>query len=105
MECVLGVDGQARDLGAVHLQRAGDVAGLLAVAVQGERDQICRREVYGVPFQNDGGLGGIAAAEDRGGGKGGAKGVVDLILEGLEALLGSVFLGGVSSDGDVDDGT
>lgn len=40
VESIIGIDRQTTDLGAVHLQGARDIAGLLAVAVQGEGDEV-----------------------------------------------------------------
>jgi hypothetical protein len=53
MESVFGIDSQATDLGAVHLQRAGDVSGLLAISVQTERYQIGGSQLNWVPFEDD----------------------------------------------------
>lgn len=100
---VLSVDGQATDLGAVHLQRARDVAGLLAVAVQAQGYQVGGREGDGVPFEHDGCLRGIATADLGRRGLRGAEAVVDAVLEGAECALGGGFFGGVLADGDVDD--
>lgn len=71
VECVLGVDGKTRDLGRVHSGWFGDVAGLLAIAVEGQADQVGGREIDGVPFEDHAGLGGIATAEVGGLGLGG----------------------------------
>lgn len=84
MEGVLGVDGQPRDLGAVHLQGPRDVAGLLAIAVQGQGDEVGSGEVYGVPLEDDARLRGVQAAEDRPRGGLGAEGGEDAVLKGLE---------------------
>ena len=59
----------------------------------------------GIPFEDDGSLGGVAAAEDGWGGRVLAISIVDGRLEGEEGFLGSVFGVMVSSDGDVDDAT
>lgn len=104
VECVLGVDGQARDLGRVHGGRFGNVAGLLAVAVKGETDQVGGCEVDGVPLEDHAGLGGIATAEVGSLGLGGTEGVEYLVLEGAEGAIGFVFGGNVAGDGDVDNG-
>lgn len=103
VEGVLGVDGQAANLGAVHLHGSGDRARLLAVAVKAQGYQVGGRQLDGVPLQNDRGLCGIAAAEDRGGGLTGAEGAVYLVLELAELLLCDGLLGLVLADGDVDD--
>lgn len=104
MEHVLGVDGQAADLGAVHLQRAGDVACLLVVAVQRQGDEVGGGELDGVPFQHDACLGCVAAAEDWAGGFVGTERGKDLVLQGAEGALGCDFGGRVPADGDVDYG-
>ena len=64
MESIFGVDSQATNLGAVHLKRAWDVSSLLTISIQAERYQIGRRKFDRVPFQDDRGLGGIAAAKN-----------------------------------------
>ncbi len=104
VERVLGVDGKTTDLGAVHLQGLGDVADLLAVAVQRQGDEVGGGQLDGVPFEDDGGLGGIAAADEGGAGLGGAEGGDDLVLEGGESLVGLGLGGVVAGDGDVYDG-
>lgn len=104
VEGVVGVHGEPGDLGGVHLQRLGDRARLVVVAVQRQADQVGRRELDGVPLEHDGGLGCVAAAQGRGRGQGGAEAIVDLVLQGLEALLGGGLGGEVAADGDVDDG-
>ena len=63
VERVLGVDGEAADLGAVHLEGPGDVPGLLAVPVQRQRDQVGGRELDGVPLQHHGRLRRVAAPQ------------------------------------------
>ena len=103
VEDILGVDGQAADLRAGDLQRPRDVAGFAAVAEQGERAQRGGCEGDGVPFQHDGGLRRVAAAED--GGRGGVEAVGggDGGLEVVEGGLGGGFGGVVARDGDVND--
>lgn len=80
VEGVLSVDGETTNLGAVHLQRSGDVSSLLAVAVQAQGDEVSRGELDGVPFEDNGSLGCIAAADSRSRRFGCAKRVEDLIL-------------------------
>jgi hypothetical protein len=63
VESVFGVDAQSAKLRAVDLLGVGDGARLVAVTVEGEAAQLSGRDVYGVPFEHDGGLGGIATAE------------------------------------------
>ena len=77
---VFGINRQAADLGRLRLQRLGDIARLGAVAVQAETTKFGRGELNGVPFENDGSLGGIATAEDwcRWGSL--SEGGVDLVL-------------------------
>ena len=103
VEAILGVESQAADLGALHLHGPGDVASLLAVAVEAQGDEVGGGQVDGVPLEDDGGLGGIAAAEGGRDRLGGAKGVVDAPLQGAKLGLGGIFLGNVLADGDVDD--
>lgn len=104
VEGVLGVDGETADLGAVHLEGPGDVAGLLAVAVQRQGDEVGGGQVDGVPLEDDRGLGGIAAAQDGRAGLGGAKGREDAVLEGGESLVRLGLGRVVAGDGDVHDG-
>ena len=104
VECVLGVDGQAGDLGRVHGGRFGDVASLLAVAVESQADQVGGRHVDGVPLEDHAGLGGIATAEVGGLGLGSTEGIEDLVLESAEGAFGVVFRGEVAANGDVDNG-
>lgn len=103
VERVLGVNCQTADFGAVHLEGPRDVAGLLAVAVEGQGGEVRRGEVDGVPFEDDGGLGRVAATEvwRRGGGSG--EGGQDAGLEGTELGILGGFFGGVLGDVDVDD--
>lgn len=105
VEAVLGVDGQAADLGAVHLQRPRDVAGLLPIAVQAQRYQVGGSELDRVPFQDNGSLRRIAAAQDWRSWLGGAKGLEDAVLERAKLVFGSGFLCGVAANGDVHDTT
>lgn len=65
VEGVFGVDRQTADLGAVHGQWPRDVAGLLTIAVEAQGYQAGRGKSDGLPLENDGGLCGIAAGEDR----------------------------------------
>lgn len=104
VEGVLGVDGEAADLSTVHLQGPRDVAGLLAVAVQRQRDEVGGGEVDGVPLEDDRGLGGIAAAQDGRARLGGAEGGEDAVLQRGESLVGLGLGRVVAGDGDVDDG-
>ena len=103
VEDVLGVDGQAADLGAGDLQRARDGAGLAAVAEEGERAQGGGREGDGVPFEYDGRLGRVAAAQDGGRRRVEAVGRGDGGLEVVEGGLGGGFGGVVARHGNVDD--
>lgn len=80
MEGVLSVDSKSADLGAVHLQGARDIPGLLAVAVEGQGDEVGGGEIDRVPLEDDGGLGSIAAAQDGLGGLGGAERTEDAVL-------------------------
>lgn len=105
VEAVFGVDCQAADLGAVHLQRPGDVAGLLPIAIQAQGHQVGSSELDGVPFQDDGSLSRIAAAQDGRGGFGGAKGLEDAVLEGTELVFRSSLLADVAANRDVYDAT
>ena len=57
----------------------------------------------GVPFEDDGGLGNIAAAEDRGRGRDGSEGLEDGVLELGESLFGDELGLLVAGDVDVDD--
>ena len=59
--------------------------------------------MYGVPFEDDGGLGDIATAEDGRGGGGRAEGRVDFVLEGGELLVGEELGVLVARNVDVDD--
>jgi hypothetical protein len=104
VEDVLRVDGQAADLGRVHGLRARDVAGLLPVAEERQRDDVGRGEVDGVPFEDHRGLGGVAAAQLRGRRGFGAEGGVDLVLQPAEGELGRGLGGGVAGYRDVDYG-
>ena len=65
MEDIFGINAQSTELRAGHLLGVGDGARLVAIAVQGETAELGSRNVYGVPFQYYGGLGGIAAAKNR----------------------------------------
>lgn len=105
VEAVFSVDGQAANLGTVHLQRPGNVAGLLPIAIQAQGHQVGSSELDGVPFQDNGGLGRIAAAQDGGGGFGGAKGLEDAVLEGAELVFRSSLLADVAANRDVNDTT
>lgn len=103
VEDVFGVDGQAADLGAGEVERARDAAGFAAVAVQAEGADGGGGELDGVPFEDDGGLRGVAAAEE-GGGRGGLPvGGEDGGLQGEEGGLGGGFGGVVARYGYVDD--
>lgn len=64
MEGVFRVYAHATQLGTVDLLGVGDGACLVAVAVEGEGAQLGGRDVYGIPFEDDRGLGGIATAKD-----------------------------------------
>lgn len=103
VEGILGIDGQAADLGALHDRGPRDVARLLVVAEQRQGDDVRGGMLDGVPLEDDRRLRCIPAAEDRRRGLGLAKGMVDGILEreegGLRLLLGRE----VARDGDVDD--
>lgn len=91
MKRVLCIHSQAADLGRAHAGGSRDVACFLAIAEERERDAIRGGEFDGVPFQDDGGLGCVFAAEDGGEGLGGAEGGVDCVLEGEEGGLGFLF--------------
>lgn len=104
MERVFRVDGQAADLRRARLVRARDTACATAVAVEAQTSELGGGELDGIPFQDDGGLGGVSTAD--GGRRGGAlaEGGVDFILERGKGGLGLDFGGEVAGDGDVDDG-
>lgn len=103
VEDILGVNGQAADLGARDVHGPRDGAGLAAVAEEGERAQRGGRESDGVPFEDDGGLCGVAAAQD--GRRRGVQtiGVGDGGLQVEESGLRGSFRGVVTRDSDVDD--
>ena len=88
----------------MHLQRARDVPGLGAVAVEAQGDEVGGGELDGIPFQDDGGLGGVAAAEDGNGGGRGAEGGEDAVLEGAEVGFCFGFFVEILRNGDVDNG-
>lgn len=84
--------------------RAGDDADFLTISEESEGEKIGSSELDGVPFEYDGGLGSIAAAQDGNGGLLSAERRVDRVLKGAEGVLGGGFGGGIATDGDVDDG-
>jgi hypothetical protein len=92
MEDIFSVDAQATQLRAVHLLGVGDSARLVAIAVQGKTAQLGGRNVYGVPFEDDRGLGSVAAAKEGCRGCALAKGAEYLRLELVEGSR-SVCLG------------
>lgn len=101
MEGVLLINGQAADLGALHDRGSRDVASLLVISEEGERDHVGRGMLDGVPFEDHGGLGCVSTAEDWRLGLGSSKGVVDGILEGGEVCLRFLLGIKVARDGDV----
>ena len=104
VECVLGVDGQAADLGREHVHGPRDGAGFAAVAVEREGFQGRGREDDRVPFQDEGGLGRIATDAEFGCfGRGEAVFLEDCFLEGGEGRVRLFFRGVVLGDSDVDD--
>lgn len=104
MERVVRIDSQTGDLSAVHRQRSRDVASLLAITVETQGQQVRGGQLDGVPLEDHGGLGRIAAVQDGDGGFVGAEGGEYLVLQGAEVGLGGGFFGVVLADGDVDDG-
>jgi len=103
MERILRIDSETRDLGTMHIARARDIPGLLAITVQRERYEVRGRELDGVPLEHDARLRGVEAAELRRRRFGGAERREDVVLEGLEGEVGGALGGCVAGDGDVDD--
>lgn len=101
MEGVFRIQRKSTDLCAQLV--LGDRSCLCAVSVQAQTTQLGGREINGIPFQDNAGLGGISAAEDRRRGRLGAKRVEDLGLEGVEFLVGDELGMLVSGYIDVDD--
>ena len=62
-----------------------------AIAVEAQAPQVCGGELDGVPFEYDGSLSGVSAADDGWGGGSEAVGVEDGGLEGGEGFLGCEF--------------
>ena len=75
-----------------------------AIAVEAQTTEVCGRELDLVPFEDDGCLGGVSAADDGWGGGCETVGGEDAGLQGGEGFLGGVLGGGVAGDCDVDDG-
>lgn len=84
------------------MQRPWDVAGLLAISIERQRDQVSRRKLHRIPHEHDAGLSGILAAEDGRRGFFCTKGLVDLVLKLLEGGLGGGFSTSVARYSDVD---
>lgn len=103
MERVFCIDLQAADLGRMRVERLGDGAGFAAIAVQRQAAQFSGRDIDGIPFEDDGGLCGIAAAEDGRRGSALAEGAEDVRLKLVEFAGGFGFGLEVAGDGDVDD--
>ena len=91
LKYVLGVQGQAGNLGAARLKRAGDVPDFAAVAVHGEGAALRRRQRQRIPFEDHRRLGRVAAAEDRRAGRVCAEGLIDLGLQLGERVGGRGF--------------
>jgi len=103
VERVLCVDSEAGDLCACHIEGTGNGASFVAIAVETEAAEFGGGEDDGVPFEDDGGLGRVAAAE-RGRDGGLATEVCEKFgLEGGEGAVGVVFCGEVAGDIHVDD--
>lgn len=100
VEGVFAVDSQSRDLCAQLVARY--VACLAAVAVQAQTTQFRRGQLYGVPFQHDRGLGGIAAAQDGRRRRVDTEGRVDVFLERFKLLNRLLFGSFVACYVDVD---
>lgn len=105
VEGVFGVDGETADLGAACLKGTRYRAGLGAIPVEGERFERGSGQVDGIPFQDQGGLGCVAEAQDGRRGRLDAVGVQDAFLEGLESGGAGSFGIVVARDGDIDDTT
>lgn len=104
MKRVLRVQRQAADLRAVLLQGPRDAAGFAAIPIQAETAQFGGGELDGVPFEDERGLGRVAAAQGGCAGRDQAEGGVDVGLQPGEGERGAGFGGEVAGDGDVDDG-
>lgn len=96
MKGVFRIDCQSRHLRSLYALVLGDNACFRAIAVQAQASQVGGGEFDLVPFEHDGCLGGISAADDRRGRGGTAIGVEDAGLEGGEGLLGGYFGLGVA---------
>lgn len=91
VENIFSIDAQSTELRAAHFLRIGYGAGLVAVTIEGEAAQLGSRNVYGVPLENDGGLGGIATAEGGCRGRALAKCAEDVRLKLVEGSRGVVL--------------
>jgi hypothetical protein len=103
VEGVLGVDGEAADLGASRLERARYRAGFRAIAVQRERLDGGGGQVDRVPFEDEGSLGRVAEPEDRRGRRLDAVRVENAFLERLEGGCAGRFGRLIARYCDVDD--
>ena len=101
MKRILRIERQTGYLRAHLIPR--DDARLGAIAVETQAAQLGGREVDGVPFEDYGGLGDVATAQDGWGGGLGAEGRVDFVLQRGEFLVGDGFGLVIAGDVDVDD--
>jgi hypothetical protein len=101
VESVLGIQSQSRDLCAQLV--FGNRACLVAVAIEAETTQFRCRKFDWIPLQYYAGLSRIAASEHGSRGRLGAKGVVNVGLQGRELLVGNCLGVLVAGDVDVDD--
>ncbi len=65
MEHIFGIDCQPRYFRSLDAFVLRNHAGFGPIAVQAQAPEICGGELDLVPFEYDGGLGGVSAADDR----------------------------------------
>ncbi len=87
MEGVFGVERQTRNLGGLDALVLRNDARFCAIAVETQTAQVRRRKIDLIPFEDNGCLGGIPAAEDGCSRRGDAIGAEDGGLEGGEGFL------------------
>ena len=103
VEGVFCIDSEAGNLGARHVVGSWDRPGFVTVAVEAETAEFRGREDDRVPFEDDGGLGRVAAAEGGGSRRIAAEFGEEFGLEGGKGAVGVVFCGEVAGDVYVDD--
>lgn len=91
MENIFGIDRQAGYLSSLNAFVLRNHAGFGTITVQAQAPEVCGGELDLVPFEYDGCLGGISAADYWWGGGSEAIGSQDRRLERGEGLLGDGF--------------